>query len=161
MICHGWSGLGFFSRGRSHCLAWKCWQVLQLLFICSMSFVIPGQHITFLAQRFVLVMSWCPSCRCCRSCACSDSVISSASPYRISPSSTINVEACEKYFLKFFGTSEASSGHPSIIICDITHSSGSVAISSSNMVFLWVVKWVWWIAIFQGYLRSWLRMISG
>ena len=41
----------------------------------------------------------------------------------------VSVEACEKYFFKFFGTSEASSGHPTIIICGSTHSSGPAAIA--------------------------------
>ena len=51
-------------------------------------------------------------------------------PHRINPSSTISVEACEKYFLKFFSTSEASSGHPLIIIHDSACGSGSAAITS-------------------------------
>ena len=92
-------------------------------------------------------MPWCPSCSCCRTCTHSDSGICSASSSKVNPSSPVSVEACEKYFLNFFRTSEASSGHPSIIICDSAHSSGSAATASWNAVFHWVVKFVWWIAI--------------
>ena len=158
MICHGQSGVGCFSRGRSHCLNWKCW---QLLIICSMSFVILHQWIIFFAQRFVLVMSWCPTGSCCRTCAHSDSGISSASPYRISLSFTVSVEACQKYFLMFFGTSEASSCHPSIIICDSAHSSGICCNHILKCSFLLSCQMGVVNTYIQGYLRSWLRMISG
>ena len=117
--------------------------ICQLLIIHSMSLVIPSQQTTFFAQRFVLVMPWCPLCSCFRTCAHYDSGISSASPHRISPSFTVSVETCDKYILKFFSTSEASCGYPLIIICDCTHSSGSEAITSWNAVFCWVVKSVW------------------
>ena len=105
---------------------------------------------TFFAQKLVLVIPWCPSWSCLRSCSHLESEMRSASSLWISPSSTVTVEACVKYFCRFLGTSEVSSSHPSMIICARAFSSGSAEIASWKADSCWVVSWVWRIVISNG-----------
>ena len=149
-ICHGWDGVGVGVRGAASFWLWNQEQVSHWQTTTSMALLMPGQKKLPCASNCDFVIPWWNWCSWCRVLSLSAGGMTSASPCRTRPSSTVRVSWCCQYRWRGRGTSLMSSGQPVMMRLARAHISGSFTKACWKASLQSGVMRAWWIAISSG-----------